>query len=153
MKFSLIFLLAIGSAAAQNKAACITDVSAAAGDITNAGLTIEQAITDCDEFDAACVDDIDSIVDSMDSAANHISAAVVDCGGGEETVCTTDILRVVDDVTDATTAITQAVLDCADSSKKEECANNILTATKALSQAGLDIFKATDDCKSGVSLN
>lgn len=60
------------AAYAQNKAKCVSDVSGAAGDITNAGLTINAAVEDCKDFGPDCVDDIDSIVDSLDSAANYV---------------------------------------------------------------------------------
>ena len=80
----------------------------------------------------------------MNDAAGYLNSAVKDCGGDENEVCADDILATIDDVTEATEAITNAVLDCQDSGFK--CTQDIFTATKALSEAGLDILKATTDC-------
>ena len=80
----------------------------------------------------------------MNDAANHLNDAVTDCGGSENEECANDILATIDDVTEASTAITNAVLDCQNSGFK--CTQDILMATKALSEAGLDILHATQDC-------
>jgi hypothetical protein len=145
--FSLLAAPVWGQA---NPAACTADIVNATAALTEAGIKIANSTTDCnagpDQDLDACEEDVEVIVDYITEASDAITDAVVDCGTGNETACGDDIGAILDDLGKATIAITDAVIDCQEPGKTAKCTVDIVDATAALTQCGLDIARAVADC-------